>query len=268
MHLDPAVPGDLYGDGARMSDIKILTLDIEMMPNLVHVWDLRNVHYISPNQVMEYAHFACAAYKFLDEPIQFVYADRYMPDYSSQGLSHLWKAMDEADAIVTYNGKKFDIPRLNAAFIEAGFNGLPSPYHQIDLFQGIRKTFSWPSLKLDEVSKILLDDHKVAHEGHNLWVRCMAGDLEAWRLFREYCEQDVLLTEKLYLKTRAWLPNHPNVLLYDENPGQLSCPVCGGRIHRRGERQLATGIYERYQCTECFAWSKKVKRLDGATVRQ
>jgi DNA polymerase elongation subunit (family B) len=250
--------------------MKILTLDIEMMPNTVHVWDLRNVHYIAPNQVVEYAHFACAAYKFLGEPIQFAVSDRYEHAVVDREYGHvgdLWEAMDTADAIVTYNGKKFDIPRINAMFKQAGFNS-PSPYHQIDLFQGIRKTFSWPSLKLDEVSKILLGDHKVEHEGHNLWVRCMAGDPEAWRLFREYCEKDVLLTEDLYLDVRGWLPNHPNVLLYDENPGQLSCPVCGGRIHRRGERQLATGIYERYQCTECFAWSKKVKRLDGATVRQ
>jgi hypothetical protein len=239
-----------------------------MMPNTVHVWDLRNVHYIAPVQVVEYAHFACAAYKFLDEPIQFVYADRYMPDKFSYGLDKLWQAMDKADAIVTYNGKKFDIPRLNAAFKQGGLDGLPSPYHQIDLFQGIRKTFSWPSLKLDEVAKILLDDHKKEHEGHNLWTRCMAGDPEAWSTFREYCEQDVLLTEKLYLDVRGWLPGHPNVLLHEELPGQTACPTCGSdSFQRRGTRQLATGIYQQFQCNSCRTWFRNVKRIDGATVR-
>lgn len=250
--------------------MKLLTLDIEMMPNTVHVWDLRNIHYVAPSQVVEYAHFACAAYKFLNEPIQFVYADRYMPDHGdAEGLGMLWEAMNQADAIITFNGKKFDIPRLNSAFKEAGFQA-PSPYHQIDLYLGLRKTFYWPSMKLDEISKILLGDHKKEHEGHNLWVRCMAGDPEAWKIFREYCEQDVLLTEKLYLDTRGWLPNHPNSLLFDGPEGAvgIACTTCGSSDYqRRGERVFSTGVYARYRCNNCGAWFKEQKRLYGSSVR-
>lgn len=254
------------GADARM---KILTLDIECMPNTVYVWDLRNNNYISPSQVVDYAHLACVAYKFLGEPVKFAVAPKYEPMMTGPyyTLRHLWEALDEADVVVTFNGKKFDIPRLNSAFKEAGFDA-PSPYQQVDLYQLIRKTFYWPSMKLDEICKILLGDQKRGHEGLNLWIRCMNGDPDAWRIFQEYNEKDVLLTEELYLDIRGWLPNQPNALLYDENPEIRGCPTCGsGSFQRRGTRQLATGTYQQYQCNDCRSWFREVKRINGSTVR-
>lgn len=249
--------------------MKILTLDIEMAPNIVHRWQLYGNDTTGLNQLMQPQEMMCAAYKWYDEDeIHFMVTRKYINDpVSAESEAHLWEALDRADAVITYNGKKFDIPRINTELIESGW-GPYSPFAHIDLYQTTRKVFGFPSNKLDYVAGRLLDSHKVTHSGHDLWVACMMKDPEAWALMEEYNKQDVVLTEQLYTKLRPWIPGHPNVLLYDENPGQLSCPVCGGRIHRRGERQLATGIYERYQCTECFAWSKKVKRLDGATVRQ
>ena len=248
--------------------MKILTLDIETTPNIVHRWQLYGNDTTGLNQLMQPSGLLCAAYKWYGfDEVLYMVADQYRDKPRYGQLKDLWRAIDDADAVVTYNGKKFDIPRLNTAFIEAELPP-PAPYAHIDLYQTIRKTFGFPSMKLDYVSGRLLDSHKTTHQGHDLWVACMMGDPEAWALMEEYNKQDVVLTERLYDKLKPWISGHPNVLLYDENPGQLSCPVCGGRIHRRGERQLATGIYERYQCTECFAWSKKVKRLDGATVRQ
>lgn len=257
--------------------MKILTLDIETTPNLAHVWQLWGQQNIGLNQLMESSELLCAAYKWHSEDTtRFVVGPEYanisaeaLPYEISAdgGIAQLYEAVCEADAVITYNGKKFDMPRLNSAFIENGFD-VPAPYQQIDLYQTVKRVFGWPSMKLDYVAGKLLGENKVKHEGHSLWVQCMAGDPDAWARMREYNMQDVVITEKLYDKLLPWIPNHPNVLLYDENPGVLGCTYCGsGRVHRRGERQLSTGLYERYQCQDCKAWLRKTKRLDGSTVR-
>jgi predicted RNA-binding Zn-ribbon protein involved in translation (DUF1610 family) len=250
--------------------MKILTVDIETTPNLAHIWRLWGQQNIGLNQLMESSELLCAAYKWHGEDqTYFVYGPSYfhIDPEDGWGLADLYDAVNLADAIVTYNGKKFDIPRLNSAFIENGFD-VPAPYQQIDLYQTVKRVFGWPSMKLDYVAGKLLGENKVKHEGHDLWVKCMAGDPEAWARMREYNMQDVVITEKLYDKLLPWIPSHPNVLLYDENPSMRACPRCGSSHYQsRGPRQLATGIYQQYRCNDCGAWFRETKRTDGSTVR-
>lgn len=250
--------------------MKILTLDIETTPNLAHVWQLWGQQHIGLNQLMESSELLCAAYKWHnEEDTKFVIGPRYEliqtePYYT---LRNLFDVVNEADAVVTYNGKKFDMPRLNSAFIENGFD-VPAPYQQIDLYQTVKKVFGWPSMKLDYVAGKLLGENKVRHEGHDLWVKCMAGDPDAWARMREYNMQDVVVTEKLYDKLLPWIPGHPNVLLYTDDPSGIACTYCGSLSYqKRGPRQLATGIYHQFRCNDCGAWFRLVKRENGSTVR-
>ena len=255
--------------------MKILTLDIEMAPNIVHRWQLYGNDTTALSQLVQPQEMMCAAFKWYgEEQVYFIRAPRYETidnDFFDaswpQGLDTLWTAVNEADAVVTYNGKKFDIPRMNTAFLEAGFKP-PSPYAQIDLYQIVKKEFGFPSNKLDYITNRLLGHGKVSHQGHDLWVSAMMGDPDAWALMEEYNRGDVVITEELYDHIKGWIPNHPNVLLYDENPGLKACPKCGSSHYQsRGTRQLATGIYNQYQCQKCFGWFRDVKRVDGASVR-
>lgn len=249
--------------------MKILTLDIEMAPNIVHRWQLYGNDTTALSQLIQPQEMMCAAYKWYGEEPLFVMAPGYqhfMPDEDE--LIYLWEAVNEADMLITFNGKKFDLPRLNTAFLEAGY-GPPKPYAHVDLYQVMRKEFGNPSNKLDYLTNRLLGHGKVEHEGHDLWVKCMMGDVEAWRKMIKYNLGDVVITEELYDYVKGWIPSHPNILLYDELPGQTACPTCGsGNFQRRGPRQLATGIYQQYRCSDCGAWFREVKRLDGATVRR
>jgi len=255
--------------------LKLLTVDIETTPNLAHVWQLWGQQNIGLNQLMESSELLCAAYKWHDQPAEdttFIlgpsYQTLHLPHHLYDGyLSALYECINAADAVITYNGKKFDIPRLNSAFIENGFD-VPAPYHQIDLYQTVKRVFSWPSHKLDYVAGKLLGENKVKHEGHELWVKCMAGDPEAWARMREYNMQDVVITEKLYDKLKPWIPNHPNVLLYEENPAFRACPKCGSEHYqKRGFLAKITGTYQKYQCQDCKGWFSDNKRIDGSTVR-
>lgn len=255
--------------------MKILTLDIESAPNLAHVWQLWGQQHVGLNQLMEASHLLCVAWKWHSEDeVRFTLGQSYYrfanllePSKQSYYMDPLFNAVNEADAIITYNGKKYDMPKLNSAFIEHEYNP-PAPYAQIDLYQVVRKVFGWPSNKLDFVAQRLLGEGKKEHEGHDLWVKCMAGDPEAWATMRAYNEQDVRITERLYDKLKPWIPNHPNVLLYTDDPSGIACTYCGSLFYqKRGPRQLATGIYQQYRCNDCGAWFRLTKRQDGSTVR-
>lgn len=249
--------------------MKILTLDIEMAPNIVHRWQLYGNDTTALSQLVQPQEMMCASYKWHGEDPQFIMAPAYhkfMPEEA--GLEHLWDVVNEADCLITYNGKKFDVPRLNTAFLEAKLPP-PKPYQHIDLYQVVRKEFGNPSNKLDYITNRLLGHGKVSHTGHDLWVECMLGNFEAWALMKEYNLGDTSITEELYDYIKAWIPSHPNILLYDELPGQIACPTCGsGNFQRRGPRQLATGVYQQYRCSDCGAWFREVKRINGSTVRR
>lgn len=255
--------------------MKLLTLDIETTPNVIYDFQLWGNRNTGVNQIIKPSELLCAAYKWYDqEDVFFSYGPNYefaalWQDIPYYTLRHLYEAVNEADAIVTYNGKKFDMPKLNSAFIEAGFD-VPKPYAQIDLYLVVRKMFGWPSNKLDFVAQKLLGSGKKPHEGFDLWAKCMEGDAEAWATMQAYNEHDVVLTERLYDRLKGWVPNHPNALLYDGPEGVVgvACPTCKSTDYqRRGERAYSTGVYARFRCNSCGYWFKENKRLYGSTVR-
>lgn len=69
-------------------------------------------------------------------------------------LKQIHALLNEADAVVHYNGAKFDIPTLNKEFILHGLPP-PAPYKQIDLLRTARSQFKFPSNKLDYIAQAL-----------------------------------------------------------------------------------------------------------------
>lgn len=176
-------------------------------------------------------------------------------------LKEIHKLLDEADVVIHYNGKKFDIPTLNKEFLLHGLTP-PAPYKQIDLLKEVRSNFKFISNKLDYVAQALKLGQKVKHKGHQLWVDCMAGKEDAWQQMEEYNIQDVELLEKLYDSLKPWIKSHPNHGLYGETLESHVCPNCSsGKLRRRGYAYSNTYRYQRYQCTDCGKWSRGAKSL-------
>lgn len=232
--------------------MKILLLDIETSPNLAHIWGLRD-QYINPQHLLESSYVLCWAAKWLgDKEVQF---DSVNKSSHKTMLRRIHKLISAADAVIHYNGTKFDMPTLNKEFILHGFPP-PAPYKQIDLLKSVRSQFRFPSNKLDYVAQRLGLGKKTDHEGYTLWVKCMNKDKEAWKRMEEYNIQDVVLLEKVYEKVLPWIKNHPNRGLY----GGDGCPTCGSsRLQKRGFAHTSTGSYQRFQCTECGSWSRSTK---------
>src|SRR5690606_40576567 len=135
---------------------------------------------------------------------------------------------------------RFDLPRLNTEFVMMGLTP-PAPYRSIDLLKVVRQNFQFTSNKLAYVSEQLGLTGKVKHEGHELWIKCMAGDPKAWAKMKKYNVQDVRLLEELYEKPKPWIKAHPNWGLYSDTQDTV-CPTCGSAdLAGRGVRGTATG---------------------------
>ena len=238
--------------------MKILLLDIESSPNTAHVWGLWQQN-VSINQLMESSYVLCYAAKWLgDEEVTFDSVHQSKPKTMLKGIHGL---LNDADAVVHYNGTKFDIPTLNKEFLLHSFNP-PSPYKQIDLLRVVRSNFRFPSNKLDYVAQRLNLGKKHEHEGHELWVKCMNGDKDAWKRMEQYNIQDVVLLESLYNALRPWIKSHPNHNLFADDH---VCPNCAStRLQKRGTAISSTGTYQHYQCLACGTWSQSTKSVKSS----
>lgn len=232
--------------------MKILHLDIETAPNTVHVWGLfdQNVSY---KQVLDSSYTLCFAAKWdKKKKITFSSVHETTPRKMVK-LAH--DLITEADAIVHYNGSRFDIPTLNKEFITYDMTP-PSPHKNIDLYQVCRKRFRFTSFKMDYVVAQLGLGEKVEHKGHQLWIDCMAADDKAWKKMKRYNIGDVRLTEKLYHSLMPWIPGHPNQNVYNDS-GERVCVNCGGNnIQRRGWSYTTCGKYRRFCCQDCGKWMR------------
>jgi hypothetical protein len=244
--------------------LKILHLDIETAPNLAHVWGLWQQN-VALNQLMASGYILCWAAKWDGQPE--VFFDSVHQSSQKKMLRGIHRLLNEADAVVTYNGVSFDMPTLNGEFIQQNM-APPAPYENIDLLLAVRKRFRLPSYKLEYVARHLGVGSKVKHEGHPLWVRCMNGDEAAWCKMERYNKGDVRLQERVYHRILGWIPNHPNRALYvdDANP---MCRNCGSKaLIRQGERRTREQRYARYQCGDCGAWCRGNNKLAQPTKRR
>lgn len=228
--------------------MKILILDIETAPNLVHVWGLWQQNVGLP-QIIDAGYVLCVAAKWYGEKEVFFYSVQKNGEHGMLKAVHAM--LEQADAVVHYNGTKFDIPTLNKEFL---LNGLtpPAPYKQIDLLRTSRGQFRFASNKLDYVAQALELGRKTKHRGHQLWIDCMANDPAAWKEMEEYNKNDVIILEAVYEAFKPWIKGHANHSVFS---GDLLCPTCGGNhYHRRGVQVTVAGKYPRYQCVDCGTW--------------
>lgn len=247
--------------------MRLLYIDIETTPNLAHVWGMWKQNVGLP-QLLEASEVLCFAAKWHGELTRFFAPDGADAMARGRMIREAHALLDAADVVVHYNGERFDVPHLNREFLLAGLTP-PSPYKQVDLLKAVKKTFRFPSNKLAYVSKVLGLEGKVGHEGHELWVKCMAGDPEAWETMRRYNVQDVDLLEDLYGKLRPWIPGHPNVALYDEaNDEALRCPACGSDdVIRSGYAYTQVTRFQRFRCKACDKWFRDGRRHGAAEAR-
>lgn len=243
--------------------MKVVTVDIETSPHVAHVWGTRK-QYIAANQIVTPSRVLCVGVKVLGEPGA-VFAEWHRGGRRAM-LAKTWAALDEADAVVHYNGTTFDVPHLNREFLLAGLTP-PSPYKQIDLWRTVSRAFRFPHSRLDSVTQALGLGGKL-HVDHGLWARVLAGDVDARREMEEYNLQDIDLEEALYLQLRPWTTSGPNAGLYADD-GLPRCTACGSdSLARNGHAYTAAGKFPRYRCRGCGKNLRGLSRAKTTPMRE
>lgn len=236
---------------------RVLLYDVESAPIKAYVWRLYNIDRVT---AMEDDWFLLSvAWKWLgDKRVRVLSLDQTarthpMDDF---GLaSRLQALFDEADVVIAHNGDQFDQAKARTKMSVHNLTP-PSPFREIDTLKVARRHFAFSSNTLDALGTALDLGNKMPTGGFDLWKRCMENDPKAWAKMRRYNRSDVDLLEKVYLRLRPWIPNHPNLALMAERPD--ACPRCEaeGTLTRQGWRPRGTTRVPRFQCTACGGWSQ------------
>jgi RNase P subunit RPR2 len=183
-------------------------------------------------------------------------SDEAKKEDDSRLVKSLWNLLDKADIVIAHNGDGFDIPNMNTRFI-IGNLPPPSPYQTIDTMLIARKQFGFTHNSLSALARVFGFPPKVETD-FELWKRCVDGDEEALKYMQEYNIGDVDLLERVYLKLRPWIRNHPNIGLYIDSKESV-CPNCGsseltpleGKYHF-----TQVSKFPLFTCNSCHAYGR------------
>ena len=251
---------------------KVLVFDIETAPIMSYVWRLWDQN-VGLNQIEQDWHIMSWAAKWLDDPADKVmYMDQRNAkniEDDSKILKEIWNLLDEADIVVTQNGKSFDQKKLNARFILNGFKP-PSSYKHIDTKLIAKKHFGFTSNKLAYMTDKLCTKYKKLDHGKfpgfALWSECMKGNKQAWQEMEDYNRYDVLSLEELFNKLIPW-DNSINFNLYHDSD-EYVCKCGHDKFSKNGFYRTSAGKYQKYKCKNCGHETRDKVNLFSKEKRQ
>ena len=238
---------------------KILLFDIETSLIKGYFWGLWKQN-ISINQIIDDWYVLCWSAKWLGQ--QNVFNDSIhqheqplFKDNERWVVESLWKLLDEADVIVAYNGKSFDRKKMNTKFFQYGLPE-PSPYKVVDPMLIIKGNFAMTSNKMDFIAKYIEDNDETKHSTNiQLWVDCMENSSSAMDRMLDYCDQDIIVLEQVYMAVRHWDKNSPQLsMYYDDNKPR--CNSCGSDDLQVLENKHAHTSLSKFGIVRCNTCSK------------
>ena len=242
---------------------RALVFDIETAPMLGYVWSLWQ-NDVGLNQLAQDWSILSWSAKWLDDDYVYYMDQRDAKDLTDEKaiLKELYNLLVEADILITHNGKKFDVKKLNARFIHFGLKPVGKKLH-IDTYSIARRHFAFTSNKLEYLTdKFCVKQKKSTHKkfpGFKLWSECLKGNLDAWNEMEAYNIMDVLSLEELYYKMLPW----DNTVNFGVFTGHLE-KVCGcgsTEFHKRGFTYTKSGKFQLYSCKKCGSHQRDHKNL-------
>ena len=230
--------------------LKILIFDIETLPMVNYTWG-RFKQDVALSQTIKESCMLCWAAKWLYE--ETMMSDVLTPDEVASRDDYriclsLHKLIDEANAIVAYNGKKFDVPFINTRFLCNEM--VPcKPVKLIDPYIDVKHNFKFSSNKMDEVATMLGLENKISTD-FELWRKCDEGNRDALKQMVEYNRQDVVVLEQIYDEMLPWLDLQSSLPMRDD---KFVCMACGSSDYAFTGKYYYTpfGKYKLYRCANC-----------------
>lgn len=225
--------------------MKVLSYDIETSYNIVKAWRAGYNLVITHKDIIKERGIICISYKWLGEKVQNLTWDKNQCD--KKMIEKFIKVLKEADIIVAHNGDKFDIKWIRGRAIKHGISMSPDIL-AIDTCKEARKLFNLNSNKLDYIANYLGVGGKIQTGGLQLWDDIILNkDPKALKKMVKYCDNDVVILEKVYKKMIPYMKSKTTV---SEN--RRACPECGSRMNLDKYRVLASGAKQvQLNCTNC-----------------
>lgn len=241
---------------------KILTVDIERLPGLARVWD-QKTRFVPISNFTRLPSLLCFSAKWLgSKQVEFYSAW----DDAEQMVNRSWELYDEADAVITFNGRRFDNKHLRSEWLVSGMTP-PSPWKDIDLYQIAASQYGFESKSLVHLCYRLGLESKAGRYDAVAAEKCLDGDPAAQKMMARYNKQDVRITEAAYLRMLGWIHNHP-MLATPSSDDDALCNKCpdGGDLERRGTYLAQQIRYVRYQCRQCGGWVRGSRHSRASIV--
>jgi DNA polymerase elongation subunit (family B) len=240
---------------------KILIFDIETAPLSALVWRL-NQKWIPPASLIDSSNYYMlswsAKWLFSEEVMSDVVTPEEVDSEDDYRIAlSLWHLINEADIIISHNGKNFDHKMMNGRWLVNGIKP-PTSFKVIDTYQVAKQSFLLPSYSLDYIAtKVLGLDGKMEHEGMEMWKKAIRGDQTALTNMSLYNDQDVKVLEDVYLIFRPWIKNHPNIGLFS-NLDTPVCHCCGStNLTHEGHYNTSVSRFKTLRCADCDALSRQ-----------
>lgn len=245
---------------------KILIFDIETAPMQAFVWK-RYKENVSLEQTISESFMLCWSAKWLyDEEVMgdCLTSEEAIGENDFRIVNSLYNLINEADVIIAYNGRNFDIPYMNQRFLTYGFAPYV-PVQVIDPYETAKSVFRFSSNKMDNIATQLGLQNKIKTD-FNLWKGCMFGDKKSLDDMLKYNKQDVVVLEEIYCQMLPWIKNHPNLSNYFEN--KKRCVKCASEDIQELNRYFYTpsGKYKLYRCKNCGAIFRGKTNLNKEVV--
>lgn len=270
LHTNPEVikqAKDLYYKNKSRKP-KILLFDLETAPMTAYVWG-RWKQNISLSETINEWFIICWSAKWLDDNEIFygvLTPEEALNQDDCRIVGMLWNLMNQADIICAYNGRDFDIPKMNSRIIVNKYPPLNS-YKIIDPYQIVKKQFGFSCNKLDAMARYFGFDVKLDTD-FELWARCLKGDQEALDYMVLYNKRDVELLENVFKKILPYAKGVPNLNVYRDST-VMKCPICGcEEVIQTGYYYTNAYRYNEYTCTRCGAKSRSKNCIKEDTKNQ
>lgn len=241
----------------KQRSLRTIVLDIETAPALVYTFGLHNVN-ISLDKVVKPTAILSVSWKFLDGDRVYFWStqDRKDPWDDYDLCQSLWGLINGCDAVITHNGRRFDMPLIYGRFFHHGLPPVRKP-QEMDTLVMAKQVGKHFSGKLAYLSS-RLDAKKSEHckfPGFALWRGVLDKNPEAWAEMEDYNSKDVEATEMLF---KALLPySKVSIMWNPAEEGKTACPKCGShKLQKRGVLHTTGGTYQRFKCLDCGGWSQ------------
>ena len=257
--------GTLQLKEPKKKELVYCYFDLETSYMQGYFFDIWNIN-IAMSQVTKQSHLLSASWAINDEePVGI----RLTPEDVKTGndlevVIKLIEAINSCDVVVTFNGKRFDVKKLNTRALFWGLPPCVMPRH-IDLMQDAKRLFSFPSNSMQNVSQYLGLDGKIATGGSRLWQRCAEYENynacdSALQEMLTYNLQDIVATRDLHKRFMGWSKNTPNIGTIAKSKDGLDglrCTHCGSNdvskimvegVSKKG--YTAVSSFDLYRCGE------------------